>query len=410
MKNRKILWVTPKWPLPASDGARQATCSALKAISKLGEEIDLLSFIDKPIKSYDEQLIKDELGIQRVFTILKTNYFGKFSRFLNLIYSTFSASSLPFTVIPFTSNLDSVLSHNIDNSPWTHIVFDGLHPSVSFLSSKKINKFKDTKWIYRAHNLEANLWKQSAKKAGLFTNWILKIQERKIRELEAGLVDSCEALATVSYNDLSEFQSTYKTPLSKAISIGADFSIAPSHINLLDINPTCINLIFIGSTSWRPNREGLLWFLQEVWPSVSANRSDITIKIIGRGTEKLKSKFKNLSRIEFLGELKSLDSVYANSHAAIVPIFSGSGTRVKAIEASRFGRACISTQLGVEGLPLKEGFSYVRVENQQEWITTLSRISSNNLIDIGNKAYQELKKDFDSETVGKSFVELLNSI
>ena len=42
---RRILWLTPKWPLPCDDGARVATCSLLRGLARLGYRIDLLSVV-----------------------------------------------------------------------------------------------------------------------------------------------------------------------------------------------------------------------------------------------------------------------------------------------------------------------------------------------------------------------------
>ncbi len=42
---KHILWITPKWPLPASDGARHATFALLSELTKVGEKVDLLSFV-----------------------------------------------------------------------------------------------------------------------------------------------------------------------------------------------------------------------------------------------------------------------------------------------------------------------------------------------------------------------------
>ena len=406
MTQRRILWVTPKWPLPASDGARQATSSALRAVSELGEKIDLLSFVDRtPAQSEIRQLEK-ELGIKQVYTILKVRRFGKLSRLFNLFCSTFHFSDLPFTIIPFqAANLLQLLNpvRNETSDKWSYIVFDGLHTGASFIRNKKRTKFEQSKFIYRAHNLEANLWQQAAKNAGFVTRLLMLNQKKKIARFEADLVATCDAVAPVSSADLEQFKSVYKTSLIKLIPIGFDFSSAPQKQN----NST-VKLLYVGSTSWQPNKEGLLWFLREVWPELSIKRQDISLTVVGRGTEKLIDTFNNLSRIRLLGEVKNLDSLYLESSASLVPIFSGSGTRVKAIEASRFGRVCISTALGVEGLPLEQEDSYLRAETKEEWISILSTIKSEKLQEMGLRAYHALRKDFDTMSVGKAFIDLLN--
>ena len=410
MTQRRILWVTPKWPLPASDGARQATSSALRAISKLGEKIDLLSFVDQPISQSEIRLIEQELGVKNIFTVIKARPLGRLSRLFNLFRSTLHISDLPFTVIPFhILNILEALDPVKNNSAaWSHVVFDGLHTAASFISNKKRIVLEQSKFIYRAHNFEANLWQQAAKHAGFIGRTLMLSQKKKIARFEASLVANCNAVAPVSPIDLEQLRSAYKISLSKLIPIGFDFSSVPQ--NLQKQNNTAIKLLYVGSASWQPNKDGLLWFLREVWPELSAKRQDISLVVAGRGTEKLIATFNNLPRIKMLGEVKNLDSIYIESSASIVPIFSGSGTRVKAIEASRFGRVCVSTALGVEGLPLEQGNSYLRAETKEEWIRILSAIQSDDLQEMGLRAYQALRKDFDTMAVGRAFINLLDEV
>ena len=59
--------------------------------------------------------------------------------------------------------------------------------------------------------------------------------------------------------------------------------------------------------------------------------------------------------ITYHGRVDALEPFYDAAHAAIVPMFEGSGTRLKVIEASFLGRPVISTALGAQGLPLRPG-------------------------------------------------------
>jgi glycosyltransferase involved in cell wall biosynthesis len=58
----------------------------------------------------------------------------------------------------------------------------------------------------------------------------------------------------------------------------------------------------------------------------------------------------------------------------VVPIFQGSGTRLKAIEAAALGRPVISTELGVEGLPLRAGEHYLAAEDADGFAGACARL------------------------------------
>jgi len=54
---------------------------------------------------------------------------------------------------------------------------------------------------------------------------------------------------------------------------------------------------------------------------------------------------------------------YDAAHALVVPVFQGSGTRLKVVEAAVLGRPVVSTALGAEGLSLDPGRHYLRAED-----------------------------------------------
>ena len=85
----------------------------------------------------------------------------------------------------------------------------------------------------------------------------------------------------------------------------------------------------------------------------------------------------------------------------IVPIFYGSGTRVKAIEAARFGLATISTRLGVQGLDLQNQENVQLAETEAEWIQTLISFDSTRAKQLGANAFAALKNRFEEQNVAQ---------
>src|SRR6202042_2685227 len=78
--------------------------------------------------------------------------------------------------------------------------------------------------------------------------------------------------------------------------------------------------------------------------------------------------------ITYHGRVDDIEPFYADAHAVVVPMFEGSGTRLKVIEASFLGRPVISTAVGVEGLPLTAGEHYLHAETAAEWVAAIERI------------------------------------
>jgi glycosyltransferase involved in cell wall biosynthesis len=114
------------------------------------------------------------------------------------------------------------------------------------------------------------------------------------------------------------------------------------------------HLLFVGSMDWFPNRDGLVWFAERVWPLIRSALPDATMEVVGSGG----LPFKNRSGPEgvtLMGALPDLAQAYARASVAVVPLRIGGGSRVKILEAFAHGVPVASTHIGAEGLAVADG-------------------------------------------------------
>lgn len=104
------------------------------------------------------------------------------------------------------------------------------------------------------------------------------------------------------------------------------------------------------------NVEGLQWFLDKVYPYITKK---IKIAVCGKIVASMRKQYplyyekmqsKNFTLIDFC---KDLDDLYSKTKTAIVPMFRGTGMKIKTIEAMAYGKPVVSTLLGVDGFPDK---------------------------------------------------------
>jgi glycosyltransferase involved in cell wall biosynthesis len=114
-------------------------------------------------------------------------------------------------------------------------------------------------------------------------------------------------------------------------------------------------LLFTGSMSYRPNSDGIAWFVQHVWPEVKQRVSGIELDIVGRGPPPSVQHLGRLEGITVTGEVSDVAPYFARATVVVVPILTGAGIRIKILEALAAGRAIVSTSLGAEGLELEAG-------------------------------------------------------
>ncbi len=103
--------------------------------------------------------------------------------------------------------------------------------------------------------------------------------------------------------------------------------------------------LFVGSGS-PPNVQGAVWLLQKVWPHVLRVRPGAVLVIAGDVCARLKP----APGVRLLGSVPSLAAEYQQASVCVVPLLVGTGLKIKLLEALRYGKATVSTGVGVQGV------------------------------------------------------------
>lgn len=110
--------------------------------------------------------------------------------------------------------------------------------------------------------------------------------------------------------------------------------------------------LFVGGFAHTPNVDGLIWFLDEVWPTIRARLPDAAIHVAGSNAPPtlLARRDPGLVFHGFVDDSRLAD-LYRGCRVAVVPLRYGAGVKGKTVEAMRHGLPVVSTGIGIEGLP-----------------------------------------------------------
>ena len=138
--------------------------------------------------------------------------------------------------------------------------------------------------------------------------------------------------------------------LKRAVSI-------PNAVQIPEPQPTAPeqSLLFIGSYLHKPNVDAAEFLIQRIWPHIQVALPTATLIIAGTPPEKIPSYGFDIPGISYTGFVEDLDGLYRKSRVVCAPILSGSGTRVKIIEAAAYGKPIVSTAMGAEGIQMNHG-------------------------------------------------------
>ena len=158
--------------------------------------------------------------------------------------------------------------------------FDIVHVDnlASCLYIDTIRLHSRAKIVYRAHNVEYNIWSRAA---AADTNPLkriyYKIQAERLRKFEIASLQKSDMVLAISADDAA---------FIKAIVPGKRVVIFPAGIDIDESKTTTepkeVSLFFIGALDWLPNLQGLNWFLSDVWPKVHAAFPDLTFHLAGK--------------------------------------------------------------------------------------------------------------------------------
>src|SRR5665213_4577915 len=203
------------------------------------------------------------------------------------------------------------------------------------------------------HNVESAIWKRHTEHAP--TTWhraYCRGQYERMLRYEAEVCRAAKKIIAVSNADSREIQSLYGASRIASVPTGVDIDY------FFPCRATQANndLVFLGSMDWRPNIDGLNWFVGSVLPLIRARRPDCSLAMVGRSpTSEILRLAGTDVRIHVTGTVDDVRPHLWESAVSIVPLRIGGGTRLKIYEAMAAKIPVVSTSVGAEGLDVRDG-------------------------------------------------------
>lgn len=392
----KILWVTPKWTLPAIDGARVASKQLISSLTAEGLSIDYLS-LSHPGDKIDKVDLQNELGVEQVFSIRRSLPRSLLEKLFFYGLSFIFSPSTPLTTTSFYTNNIKKKSHDIvEKGGYDFIVADGLHAIIPFLSL-------ESRLIYRSHNVEYEIWRKAAEDTkNIFKKVFLYIQFFAMKSFENQVVNHVDRIFPISEDDTNIYKNKFKAEKFLTLPLGLEFD----RLKRKNQHSSQIRYLFLGRLDWPPNRDGLIWLLENVWPSIDCSKQELVIA--GSGDSNWVEKYQDMAGVKFLGFVDNLDHLYEEVDASLIPIFYGSGTRIKVIEAASKGVPIISTAMGTQGSGLIPNEDFLALETVDDWVSGLNNFDKSSAQALAESGFDRLKSELDKKNIAKKFIQKLS--
>ena len=349
----RILWLNAGLLLPLDKGGKLRTWHVMRHLAKR-HEITWLSYADPGGNQADVTGMAEVAA--HVHTVPRRSAAKGTPRFM-IEAASHLCHPLPYAVGAYASHAyRQRVSRLLEEGGFDLVVCDFLPPVASLPARVPCPA------VLFTHNVEAEIWRRHMETA---VSWwkraLMRQQWRRMLRFERAAVRRFDVVLAVSETDSGTLRQLYG-PLRRSV------HVIPTGVDTTYFAPQATaerpsHLVFTGSMDWLPNEDGMLFFVRDVLPLIREQEPAVTLSIIGRAPTPAVARLAADAGIEVTGRVDDVRPHVAAGAVYIVPLRIGGGTRLKIFEAMAMGKAVVSTTIGAEGLPVRDG-EHVRIADE----------------------------------------------
>lgn len=396
----RILWVKAGGLVPLDTGGKIRSYHMLRELAR-AHEVTLFTFygahdddVHAQLRDLFRQIVCVPLSLPSVTGI------GQYLHYARHVFS-----SQPYTIAKFCRpEVADKLRRLLKSEAYDVIVCD-------FAASGGVIPWDHPcPKVLFTHNVEALIWRRHFRIA---RNPLWKAvcwrEYRTMARAERDYLERADHVVTVSETDRDFFARLIAPSKITAIRTGVDldyFQPSPAREE-----PD--TLVFTGSMDWMPNEDGILYFVDEILPSIRRQVPQVTLWVVGRSpSDRVQKLAARDSAVRVTGRVEDIRPYIRNAAVYIVPLRIGSGTRLKIFEAMAMGKAVVSTSVGAEGLPVTPGENILLADQPEEFAGKVLELlrDADARLRLGCGARQVVEKQSGWQSVAAQFESILTSV
>ena len=388
-----ILQITKKFPYPVKDGEVIGIINLTLGFAEQRHHVTVLSLNTKK-HYFNPSKLPEEIKKTANFIAVDIDTALKPMDGLANLFSDKSYNIERFYSKQFEDKLAEVLA----TQQFDLILLEGIY-LMRYIDV--IRKNTKTKVLLRPQNVEFVIWERLHKtETNPLKKLYLKILAKRMKRFELENINKADILIPVSATDMDIFNAHGCRLPHTSIPTGFVYNTLPP------IGEEENAVAFIGSLDWMPNREGVEWFIKNVWLKVIEQIPEAKFYLAGRN---FPDEIKNLTvkGLVIVGEVEDAQQFVSSKSISIVPLFAGSGMRVKIIEAMALGRAIISTTVGAESIAYTNQKDILIADEAEEFAQAVVKILLDNKlrIQLGQNAQQLISTQYDNRKICSAIID-----
>jgi sugar transferase (PEP-CTERM/EpsH1 system associated) len=393
----KILWVKAGGIVPCDTGGKIRSFQILRELAKR-HQVTLFTFYPEHPNDEHPRLKGFAEVIAVPVATPRTRTWDDYVRYASQLFAKHPYSMEKFYSPAVRDTAAAVQARN----DFDVLVCDFLAPAGVVDWRRSVPK------ILFTHNVEAQIWeRQSRLTKNPLWKFVYWREARLLARAEERYLQLADHVLTVSENDRQFFRNYVLPEKVTAIPTGVDVE----YFRPGNAQEDPRSMVFTGSMDWMPNDDGVVFFTQEILPKILAEEPAAKLLVVGRRPTRRVEALAG-DRIEVTGAVDDIRPYVDRSRVYVVPLRSGSGTRIKIFEAMAMGKAVVSTTLGAEGLPVTHGRDIVIADTPADFAAAVVGLlrDRTRAAELGREARQLVERRYSWPAVVDCFEPIFQKV
>ena len=406
----RILFLTNLLPYPLDNGGKINTYTKVAALKKGGHTVDLVSFKEtqNDVSEYEEHMRQYCEGVYQIYLRLTT---AENKLYMARMALQSLASCYSFGVYKYKSKgMKQLLRELSSKHEYGCIYYDHLQMYIYEPFIKKL--WPQAKEIIDEHNCETVIMQRNADvSVNPIKKVFLMVEARKLKRFENESIRKADETIVLSEADKIALEKQMGGPFPSIIipnRVAETSKIKKTNEQASDK----LRIMFVGTMTWEPNNSGILWFMDNVYRKILESNQKVELYIVGKNpSSQVIELAKTLQNVTVTGYVDSVDPYYEMCDLMVVPLFVGSGQRIKIIEAFSRKMPVVSTTIGAEGLVYQDGQSIFIANQPEEFVNAIEKCKE---FEIRRTMADNARKNYDlhysTEAIGQRFNQVFTEL
>ena len=390
---KAILVLSSRVPYPLIGGDRNRVYRISKILASR-YQVDLLAINETKVKREDLGALKQVFNHVILFDyslkLLKANAFRKLFSSKPTQVAGYHFKTVQKWVNKHFEEYDLIYVNHIRTAEY-----------VRKLPCKKVLDFHDA--------ISMN-YKDALRRAKGFWKAFYFIEEKRLLPYELGVLQDFDKYFITSQADKDYLLANASMPADiEVIPMGVSEKVLKRDQNVEEENW----LAFLGKMNYYPNEDAVVYFANEVFPSLRSEVRDLKFVIIGAYPTKRVQALSKIPGVEVTGFVDDPYEYLEKAKVVVAPMRFGAGIQNKILEAMALRKPVVTTSKGARGITGGEGEKHFIVADSSKEMAekTLELLNDSEMRKaIGQNARALIEEKYAWDVIGEKLLAVIEKV